>query len=223
MSQCPDCALTFSNYLGACAGNFVALNYAVIMAYADAINVTSDCFDFMNLAARPFAAVYCSAAFDHVSQYMQSAASAGVTCDGSTPANCVMSPQPSCVQSSASSCMPSCQADLDLLAAACHAEDVVVWDGDGLPGYLNPSGAPTGTNISSSAAFALFANGTAAVPVNLLNGVSSGNLPAPLTLTACTNATGLYPYYSPPPPNPPSPPPPSPPAPPPPPPPNPPP
>ena len=102
-------------------------------------------------------------------------------------------------------CPAECQADLDLLAAACHAEDSVPWAGNGLPGALTSAGAPAGTTVTPLQAFQLFANGTASVPTNLQHGVVSAD-PLPLNLTACKgNKTGVYPYYSPPPPSPPPP------------------
>ena len=47
----------------------MALNYGLIQNYADRVGVaTNDCFDFMNVAAKSFAVLYCSHAFDYVTQ-----------------------------------------------------------------------------------------------------------------------------------------------------------
>ena len=51
------------------------------------------------------------------------------------------------------------QADLNLLAGICHYEDVIVWDGDGTPDAMTTTGAPHGTNITSSLAFQYFVTG----------------------------------------------------------------
>ena len=199
------------NYLAACSANFTALNFDVLMAFVDRLNATAnDCADWTTLKARPFAAAFCGAAFDHIVQYTQTAASHDVILDGSGG----MATPYSCLQANATSCPASCQADLNLLAEACHAEDAVAWAGNGLPGALTAQGAPVGTMVSPLIAFQLLANGTAAVPTNLANGVTSAT-PLPLVLTACGNSSGIYGFYSPPPspppPPPPSPPPPSPP------------
>jgi hypothetical protein len=79
----------------------------------------------------------------------------------------------SCLQADANTCPAGCQADLDLLASACHAEDAVRWQGNGLP--ANPTlGAPNGTVVSPFDAFQLFLNGTASVPTNQQHGVTIG-------------------------------------------------
>ncbi len=111
-----------------------------------------------------------------------------------------MSTPYSCLLNTASSCTAECQADLDLLAEACHAEDAIKWDGNGM---LDSSSAaivaPIGTTMLPAAAFALLASGVATVPTNTAHGVAS-NAPLALELGACHNASGVYPYYSPPPP-----------------------
>ena len=77
-----------------------------------------------------------------------------------------------------------------------------------MPGFMNATGAPSGTMVSPFDAFQLFVNGSASVPTNLQNGVIS-SAPLPLTLSACAgNNTGLYAFWPPPPSPPPSPPPP---------------
>ena len=192
---CPACVNALDNYLDACSANFTALSYGTLEAYTGLLNASSDCFDWFNLASRPYAGAYCGDAFDHVVQYAQSAAAPGVVLAGGA-----MSTPYSCLLANATSCPASCQADLDLLAAACHAVDVVRWTGNGLPGYLTLSGAPSGTTVTPFDAFQLFANGSASVPTNLANGVTSA-APLPLALSACSgNASGVYATYSPPPP-----------------------
>ena len=200
-AACAGCVNALDNYLASCAGNFTALNYDVLMAFVDRLNpLTNDCADWATLAARPYAAAFCGAAFDHIVQYTQSAASKTVVLDGGgnmvTPYSCLLA--------NATFCPASCQADLDLLAGACHAEDVVPWVSNGLPGPISAGGAPYGVVVSPLAAFQLLANGTASVPVNLRAGVAS-DTPQPLTLSACGNNTGVYALYSPPPPSPPPP------------------
>ena len=169
------------------------------------VNASGDCSAWLNLASRPFAIALCGSAFDHVVQFTQSAANPSVVVDSFYGD---MVQPPSCVQADATSCPAACQADLDMLAGACHATDTVRWAGNGMPGFMNATGAPNGTNVSPYDAFALFANGSASVPTNLQNGVAS-NAPVPLTLSACAgNNTGVYRFYPPPPSPPPSPPPP---------------
>jgi hypothetical protein len=195
---CPRCVNTLANYIDACAGNFTALSYGTLEAYAALLataNANSDCYDWFNLAARPFASAYCGSAFDHIVQYVESAAAHTVVVAGG-----VMTTAYSCLQANAASCPADCQANLDLLASACHAEDVVRWDGNGMPGYLTLAGAPSGTNVTSLEAFQLFANGSASVPTNLAKGVTSAT-PLPLDLSFCSGITdGVYASYSPPPP-----------------------
>ena len=113
------------------------------------------------------------------------------------------SPYP-CAAANATWCSADCQADLNLLALACHYEDTVSWFGNGMPGYLTANGAPNGTVLSPLTAFQLFANGSASVPSNLAGGLNNGNARQPLNLAACAgNSTGVYPHYPPPPPHPP--------------------
>ena len=50
-----------------------------------------------------------------------------------------------------------------MLSAGCHAEDTVTWAGYGLPGSLTSAGAPANTTVTSRDAFALVANGRAAL------------------------------------------------------------
>jgi hypothetical protein len=208
---CPACVNALANYLDACALSFVALNYGALEAYTGLLNSSSDCFDWFSLATRPYAATSCGDAFDHVVQYVQSAAMHTVVV-----AKGVMTTPYSCLQATPATCPAECQADLDLLAGACHAEDAVRWVGNGVPGALNAVGTPAGTFVTPLQAFQLFLNGTASVSTNLQNGVSSA-APLPLNLAACTGVTdGVYTMYRPPPPSPPLPsPPPSPPLPPP--------
>jgi hypothetical protein len=203
---CAACVNALDDYLSSCAGNFTSLNYGLLEAYAGRLSITNDCFDWLNLASRPYAAVYCSNAFDYVIQYVQSAAMHTVVVNASTG---LMTTPYSCARAGVS-CPAECQADLDLLAAACHAEEAVQWQGNGLPSAPTV-GAPNGTVVLPAAAWALFVNGTASAPINVLNGVSVSGAVVPLNLTACGNNSGLYPFYSPPPsPPPPSPAPPSP-------------
>jgi hypothetical protein len=51
-----------------CSGDFEALNYGTLEAYAGSLAITNDCFDWINLAARPYASAFCSGAFDHIIQ-----------------------------------------------------------------------------------------------------------------------------------------------------------
>jgi hypothetical protein len=141
-------------------------------------------------------------------QYVQSAAAPTVELDDSG----VMTTPYSCLLNTADACTPECQADLDLFAAACHAEDSIKWDGNGvdpsLARRLLQSGivaAPTGTTITPAGAFMLFQSGVAMVPTNTAHGVAS-DAPLPLDLSACTSNDGVFPNYSPPPPPPPPPP-----------------
>jgi hypothetical protein len=201
-AACPRCVNALDDYLASCASrwDFDALNYEVLMSYVARLAATNDCADYISLAARPYAAAFCGSAFDHIVQYVQSAGYADVVV-----VNGVMTTPYSCLLANATACPAACQTDLDLLAAACHAEDVVPWAGNGLSGALTAAGAPSGATVSPADAFALFANGTASVPANLASGVTSAAL-LPLNLVACGNNNGVYPYYSPPPPAPPAPP-----------------
>ena len=203
-SQCAACVNTFENYAASCAGNFTALNYEILDAMITRVNASGDCSAWLNLASRPFAVALCGSAFDHVVQFVQSAANPNVVVDplyGDMTAR-----PPTCLQADVASCPAECQADLDLLAGACHATDTVRWAGNGMPGFMNATGAPNGTMVSPYDAFQLFVNGSASVPTNLQNGVTS-SAPLPLTLSACAgNNTGLYAFYPPPPSPPPSPP-----------------
>ena len=207
-AQCAACVNTFDNYVSSCAGNFTALNYEVLDGMVTRLNASGDCAAWLNAAMRPFAVALCGSAFDHVVQFVESAANPNVVVD---PTYGDMSEPPSCLLADATTCPAECQADLDLLAGACHATDTVRWAGNGMPGFLNATGAPNGTMVSPYDAFQLFANGSASVPTNLQNGVTSSD-PLPLTLTACAgNNTGVYAFWPPPPNPPPSPPPPRPP------------
>jgi hypothetical protein len=199
-AACPACVNAAEDYFASCAGSFDALNYNVLLAYASRLAAGSDCSRWVSVASRPYAAALCGAAFDHLVQYVQSAASHAVVVgkDGT------MTTPYSCLLANTTSCPQECQADLDLLAQACHAEDDVPWSGNGLPGFLTAAGAPAGAVVTPLDAFQLLANGTASVPSNLQHGVSSA-VPLPLELSRCGNATGIYPLYSPPPPNPPPP------------------
>jgi hypothetical protein len=191
---CPACLNALDNYLAACDGDFEALNYGTLEAYTGRLDL-SDCYHWLSVASRPYAALYCGAAFDHVVQYVQSAAHATVVVDGSG----VMTTTYSCLLANTAACPVECQDDLDLLAAACHAEDAVDWRGNGLNAFLTSAGAPNGTQVTPFDAFQLFRNGTASVPTNLMNGVVSA-APLPLDLSACVgNKSGVYAAYSPPP------------------------
>ncbi len=209
--NCPACVNALQGYLMACSleASFDSLNYETLETFAGNLVLGSDCWQYFNEEARPYADAFCGSAFDHIVQYTQSAARTGgtVTSDGH------MSPLPPCLQANASVCPAGCQSDLDLLDRACHAEDTARWDGNGLPGG-GAVGAPAGTTVSAYDAFQLFKNGTASVPTNVAHGVTDVDLASqPLTLSACTGVTdGVYAAYSPPPPSPPppSPPPPSP-------------
>ena len=201
-AQCAACVNTYDNYVASCANNFTALNYEVLDAMITRLNASGDCWAWLNLALRPFAIALCGSAFDHVVQFVQSAANPNVAVD---PVYGDMIQPPSCLLADVKSCPADCQADLDLLAGACHATDTVRWAGNGMPGFLNATGAPSGTMVSPFDAFRLFLNGSASVPTNLQNGVVS-NAPLPLTLSACAgNNTGLYAFWPPPPSPPPSP------------------
>ena len=66
-NACAACVNVLDDYLAACAGNFTALNYDVLMGFVDRLNATTnDCSDWATLLARPFASSFCGAAFDHV-------------------------------------------------------------------------------------------------------------------------------------------------------------
>jgi sugar lactone lactonase YvrE len=197
---CPACVNALDNYLASCAGNFDALNYDTLEVFGARLALNNDCTDYITLAARPYATAFCGAAFDHTVQYTQSAAMHTVVVNASTG---LMTAPYSCALAGAT-CPAECQADLDLLALACHAEDVVQWAGNGLPSAPT-TGAPNGTVLSSAAAWALFVNGTASAPTNVLNGVLDADAVVPLNLTACGNNSGVFSFYSPPPPSPPPP------------------
>ncbi len=204
---CPRCVNALDNYLAACADDFDALNFGVLEGYIASLPIASDCHDWVSLAARPFAAAACTDAFAHIVRYAQSAAHENVTVvDGN------MAPPYTCLLANATACPADCEADLELLQAACHAEDTLQWAGNGLPGFLTRAGAPAGTTVTPLLAFTLFLNGSASVPINLAHGVLSA-APQPLNLAACSgNTGGVYAAYNPPPaPLPPAPPPPSPP------------
>ena len=193
------------DYLGACAGNATALSYDALLGFAGSLNATGDCFDYVLVAAAPYTQAACSSALHYVASYAQTAANPAVVL-GAGP-NGMTTPY-SCLRANATYCPPQCQADVDIVAAACHAEDSVRWDGLGLPGATAAPGAANGTFVSPAVGWALFLNGTAAAPVNAAAGLAA-NTPLALRLTACVNAAGAFPYYSPPPsPLPPSPPPP---------------
>jgi hypothetical protein len=208
-AQCPGCVNAMDSYIASCAGNFTALNYETIEAMTGRLDPSGDCALWLNVASRPFAIALCGSAFDHVVQFTQSAANPAVVVDGGQPLG--MSTPYACLLANSTTCPAACQADLDMLAGACFATDSVRWDGNGMPGFLNTTGAPNGTLVTPYDAFQLFLNGSASVPTNLLNGVAS-NTPLPLTLSACAgNNTGVFIFRPPPPSPPPSPPPPSPP------------
>ena len=199
-TACPQCVNTLQDYLAACANDIFSLSYTTLQAYASALAPNNDCFDYFNVASRPYAQM-CSDVFDHVAGYIQTAAYTGVV----VASNGLSLTSPYSCALPGGSCAPACQADLNLLAATCYATDAVTWDGFGLPGGVV---APTNTTISPALAFALMANGTAAQPVNAQYDLT---VVVPLTLTACSNSSGIFPNRSPPPnPPPPSPPPPSP-------------
>jgi hypothetical protein len=211
-AACPACVNALSFYLSSCDGvaaDIAAAEYASygsLMAFIDRLAPTSDCHAYFNAAARRYAASECSTAFDHVATWSQSALSTAVVLDEATG---VMSVPYACLAADAGACPAECQADLELLRATCHNEDVIAWAGNGLPGYLSSVGAPAGTAVSSADAWALFVNGTAPVPANLAAGVRTA-APLALQLSACSlpvDGGGRFAAYSPPPPNPPPPPP----------------
>ena len=181
--------------MAACSLDVFSLNYNTLQAYGKALDPSNDCFAFISVASRPYAQL-CSDVFDHVVKYVQSAAYPGVVV---APSGLALTSPYSCAAANATSCPSACQADLNLLAASCHAEDSVQWDGIGLPGGMV---APNGTTISPAVAFALFVNGTAAVPVNAQYNLT---VAVPLNLAACGSSSGVFPFYSPPPPSPPPP------------------
>jgi hypothetical protein len=162
--------------------------YGAIMNYTSRLDASSDCHTYFNTAARSYAATACSTAFDHVAAYVQTADNGNVTVMGGA-----MTTPYSCLGANSTSCPAECQADLNLLAAVCHHEDLIKWDGNGLDGFLNSTGAPAGTTLSSHDAWALFFNGTAPVPVNLAAGVASA-MPLPLDLSACTLPVDATPW-----------------------------
>jgi hypothetical protein len=205
---CPACVNALDFYIASCDGAAASIvtseyvTYGSLTRYAARLDVASDCYAAFNAAARAYAAAECSTAFDHVATYAQSADAAAVVIAGG-----VMTTPYSCLLANTDACPTECQADLDLLAATCHDEDVIAWGGNGLPAVLTVDGAPAGTSVSSADAWALFVNGTAPVPVNRRLGVTSLT-PLPLTLSACTlpvDADGRFPHFSPPPPSPPPP------------------
>jgi hypothetical protein len=65
---CAGCVNVIDSYLSSCAGDFDNLNYGIIESFIEQLAITNDCFDWLNLAARPYAAIYCSDAFDHIVQ-----------------------------------------------------------------------------------------------------------------------------------------------------------
>ena len=69
----------------------------------------------------------------------------------------------------------------------CTLTSLVPWDGLGTPS--DPLGAPAGTVLLFTDAWALFANGTAAQPVNMRHGLWGSPAQMPLRLDACTNAS----------------------------------
>jgi hypothetical protein len=65
---CAGCVNVIESYLSSCADDFDNLNYGIIEGFIEQLAITNDCFDWLNLAARPYAAIYCSDAFDHIVQ-----------------------------------------------------------------------------------------------------------------------------------------------------------
>jgi hypothetical protein len=211
--QCPLCVNALEFYLASCDGAAATITtseyatYGSIMTYADRLASTGDCHAYFNTEARAYATSECSTAFDHVVWMQSGLGTSAVVAAG------VMTVPYTCLAANATLCPAECQADLDLLAATCHNEDTIAWAGLGLANALTLAGAPAGTNLSSSEAWARFVDGTGAVPSNLAAGVSAAT-PLPLDLSFCTlpvDSGGYFPNFSPPPPVPPSPPPPSPP------------
>jgi hypothetical protein len=197
-AACPGCMNALNAYLTSCATNFAALNYGTLQNYATVLNAGKACFHLLNRASNAYAVLYCGSAFDYVVSYSETAMRAGVVVAGGGMAT----PYP-CAAANASFCSADCQADLNLLAQACHAEDTVQWEGKGMPGFMNATGAPNGTAFSPLVAFKLFVNGSAAVPRNLAAGLNSSMAARPLNLAACAgNNSGVYPHYPPPPPRP---------------------
>jgi hypothetical protein len=207
--QCPACVNALDAYVASCTGVLADIQaeqyvtYASLMSYAGALAATNDCQNLFNAAARAFAEAQCSSAFDHVALYLQSADNPSVVL---SEEGLMVTPY-ACLSANSASCPAECQADLDLLASACRAEDRVAWAGAGLPGYLTASGAPEGVDVSPHDAWALFVNGTAPVPANLRSGVKYPG-EKPLDLSACVlpvDTNGDFAHYSPPPPGPPPP------------------
>jgi hypothetical protein len=191
---CPACVNALENYEAACAGDadFMSLNYDTLEAYAERLNPATDCAQWLFEEARDYADAFCGSAFDFVVQYAQSAALSGVVLDAATGE---MTSPYSCLLATDSACPAACQVDIDLLGRACHAEDAVRWEGNGMTGHMDATGAPAGTVVSPYEAFQLFLDGSASVPTNLQAGVAS-DVPLPLNLAACTGVKdGVYAFY----------------------------
>jgi hypothetical protein len=203
-AACPACINALNAFLASCAGSD-ALSYRAISNATSTLRPASDCYAAIAVASRDWAADTCSNAFDFVAGFSQTAFAPGVTLNATSG----MSVPYACAAASAGACPQACVDDMALLAGACHAEDVVEWEGLGLPGYSSAAGAPSGTLVRAADALALLLNGTSALPPNLARGVAAAAAMQPLALAACGMPL-TFPFYSPPPPSPPPPPPPAP-------------
>ena len=210
-----ECLAAVDDYVASCSGSIPSTLASDLTTYASltAYKVASNASCALYIAGlRTSFTSSCNEAFDHVAKFSQTAENvAGYEC----------------LNANITFCPEGCQTDLDFLdSSGCHAEDFVDWSGAGTPSVLElfpqyaSNGAQINTSISTGDAWALFVNGTAAVPANLrANYPTQGAMsPLPLDLRACqlpVDGAGHFPYYSPPPspphPPPPAPPPPSPP------------
>jgi len=184
---CPRCAAALSSYLSACAGRLGEPSYDTLEGWAASSSFAAgaDCHDYIVAAARPYSAASCGATFNLVVTHSQSADNPVAVVDDLT--GTLTAPYP-CLRGSADMCDPDCQADLNLLVAACAQGESVSWAGLGVPTDLL-GGAPAAMSISLADAWGLFANGTAAQPANLRHGLWADPGPRPLQLMACANAS----------------------------------
>jgi hypothetical protein len=200
-TACPACAAAVNAYTAACAppGLTFTASYDAMTAFAAAVTSSQpatfkDCYDYISAASHAFAGASCSSAFDHVASYQQTADNPAAAVDVQTG---LLVANYSCLNANAGFCPQDCQEDLNLLAGACHDGDVVAWDGAGLAPDFLLDGAPYGTQLTPTAAFAALVSGEAAAPFNAANGVAPGVL-YPLDLGACANASGIFPAFPPP-------------------------
>ena len=144
-AACPACASALATYTSACAGNSSALSYAEFRVYRARLNLTSDCYDAFNLAARA-TLQSCDDTYHHVMTYSQTAAAVGVVV-----ANGVMATPYSCLQGNGTFCPAGCQADLDLLHEKCGLMDAVSQLGMGATGYFTLQGCDSSCGTWSAA------------------------------------------------------------------------